>query len=801
MAYYRCGPTAIGSRTSWGPVTSPSSVEPKNFDRPLSGNFDRIFNAFERTNAFEYIRNSFEGGKEEEDRHVGHGDIVVNRKMSSSYERADCALAAQTPCSEDEDFYREKILYSQARQLFPLQEDLADWINKTIGITYLSGENFLDVLDNGVELCQLAAVIHDRAREALDQGLIVGAVPQIRGRCWQRAARRSFFSRDNTENFITFCRDLGVHENLLFESDDLVLHNQPRQVILCLLEVARLATKFNVEPPGLVQLEKEIALEERDSGLESSISGTAWQFRDASPPPEHDKSTAEVPPTSPEPNDSHLSAVDNADAESTKSESTVASTDSDVPLKPTNELDKRVQLVTRLMERGCSCSSGKCSKLLKVKKVGEGRYNIAGRNVFIRLLKGRHMMVRVGGGWDTLEHFLSRHEPCQVRLVTQGTGRSANVLPVALGGAGDTEPPSTTAVEHKPAPATRPSLSPASSRASLREPSASRTVSPVDSKASSVSGKTSPVELRSGRSTRASSKTSSGKSSPLGDPRRTSTPTKTASARSLRSALTLPLKTDSVDGRAPKSPAPRARKQSAPSSFSTPNTPTGRSVRTPPIEYRKSLTTTSLNTTVPKKSRSMSLAHVPKEERKSFCGTDRLNQAKKNRSTSVATTPTETVAARKTRSQSLASTPINEPKKIFNGTNGFAKKTRSMSLATPVDFKPLNKSQSVTVNGAMTQAAIEESIRLSLAATIADETSSKKPFLHIKAKYRSPPPRECRKLWSIGAPVQNLARSDLAVGVPVRASVTPHKRRYTYYKKMYKPMCYELPKPLTVSLV
>ncbi|XP_053616641.1 GAS2-like protein 3 [Plodia interpunctella] len=683
MAHYRCGPTAIGSRTSWGPVSSPVDT---NFDRPLSGNFDRIFNAFERTNAFEYVKNNFEG--KDEERYVGHSDIVVNRKMSSSFERADCALAAQAPCSEDEDFYREKILYSQARQLFPLQEDLADWINKTVGITYLTGENFLDALDNGAELCQLAAVIHDRAREALDQGLIVGPVPAIRGRCWQRAARRSFFSRDNTENFITFCRELGVHENLLFESDDLVLHNQPRQVILCLLEVARLATKFNIEPPGLVQLEKEIAMEERDSGLDSAMSGAGWQFRDASPLPGQDKSILDEPPTTPDPNDTQLSVVDNVDNESTRSGGTVASTDSDVPLKPTNELDKRVQLVTRLMERGCNCGDGKCSKLLKVKKVGEGRYNIAGRNVFIRLLKGRHMMVRVGGGWDTLEHFLSRHEPCQVRLVT-GARR---VLPVPV-----SPPPADT-------------LSPATSLAG--------TLSPVDSKASSISGKVSPVERPR----------SSGKSSP--DIRRTSTP-----KNKLRSALTLPLKQDEN-----KTPA-RTRKQSAPS-FSTPNTPTGRTVKTPPVEYRKSLTSASLVNNTPKKSRSMSLA-VVKDEKKPFCGTDRLNQAKK-KSLSAATTSTETATSitRKTRSQSLASTPTNEPKRPLS-VNGYAKKTRSMSLAAPVEYiKPLNKSISLSTNGPMTQAAIEESIRLSLAASIADEASPKKPFLHIKAKYRSPPPRE-----------------------------------------------------------
>ncbi|VVC86517.1 unnamed protein product [Leptidea sinapis] len=189
-----------------------------------------------------------------------------NRKMSSTF--ADCALAAQSPSSDDEDLYREKTLHSQARQL-----------------------------NNVSERRKFFGRVGQRSG-----ALPISPVPTIRGKCWQRAGRGSFFSRDNAENFITFCRNLGVHENLLFESDDLVVHNQPRQVILCLLEVARLATRYAVEPPGLVQLEKEIAAEECDSGLESSMSG-AWHFRDASPPLTAHSSKVDPTPATPE-NDS-----------------------------------------------------------------------------------------------------------------------------------------------------------------------------------------------------------------------------------------------------------------------------------------------------------------------------------------------------------------------------------------------------------------------------------------------------------------------------------------------------------------
>ncbi|NXL70645.1 GA2L2 protein, partial [Leptocoma aspasia] len=47
-------------------------------------------------------------------------------------------------------------------------------------------------------------------------------------------------------------------------------------------------------------------------------------------------------------------------------------------------------------------------------KISEGKYRVGDSDslIFVRILR-EHVMVRVGGGWDTLEHYLDKHDPCR----------------------------------------------------------------------------------------------------------------------------------------------------------------------------------------------------------------------------------------------------------------------------------------------------------------------------------------------------------------------------------------------------
>lgn len=182
--------------------------------------------------------------------------------------------------ARDVDEFYLRVTQRQEQHLVPLKEDLADWLNKELDVEDITADNFLDKLDNGVVVCRLAKLIQAKAHLCVQQDASTKqTVPKFEFKCWENAKSETFFARDNVDNFLRWCRKLGVNESVMFESDGLVLHSQPRCVVLCLLELGRIASRFGVEPPGLVKLEKEIEEQEAvllgDSGKGSNSSASS----------------------------------------------------------------------------------------------------------------------------------------------------------------------------------------------------------------------------------------------------------------------------------------------------------------------------------------------------------------------------------------------------------------------------------------------------------------------------------------------------------------------------------------------
>lgn len=77
-----------------------------------------------------------------------------------------------------------------------------------------------------------------------------------------------------------------------------------------------------------------------------------------------------------------------------------------------DEIDQAVQTVTQ--ELGGD---------VKLKRLRKGKYQLANtkKNLFVRILRN-HIVVRVGGGWDTLEHYMLTHRDAHTNLSQALTG-------------------------------------------------------------------------------------------------------------------------------------------------------------------------------------------------------------------------------------------------------------------------------------------------------------------------------------------------------------------------------------------
>ena len=150
--------------------------------------------------------------------------------------------------------------------LYAMKEDLAEWFKCLYAEILIDADNFLEVLETGVILCQHANEVRKFTEEQKAKGefeMKSNFVRDIQIPGYDVQFRidvkpGTFLARDNISNFITWTSKMGIPEVLRFETDDLVLRKNERSVVLCLLEVARVGAKFGMLAPTIVQMEEEI---------------------------------------------------------------------------------------------------------------------------------------------------------------------------------------------------------------------------------------------------------------------------------------------------------------------------------------------------------------------------------------------------------------------------------------------------------------------------------------------------------------------------------------------------------------
>lgn len=235
-------------------------------------------------------------------------------------------------------------------------QELCDWFQTTMD---LPADSY--TADDGDP-----ASIVEKFFDSLQSGLLLGnmvtkCAPKTleyktatKGMQFRETAAGTFHARDNIYYFGQCCLKLGLHHVNIFEVEDLVLRRSDRNVVNCLLGLARVGAQNGVKPPQVIQFELDIEAMEAEDKVADAMMEDAYE---------------EV-------------------------------TGTNLPYKPAkgDEIDKALarELNSKKIDLNIKKIEGKT-----------GLYLVHGKRVHVRVVRGT-VLIRVGGGWMDIVSFSNR---------------------------------------------------------------------------------------------------------------------------------------------------------------------------------------------------------------------------------------------------------------------------------------------------------------------------------------------------------------------------------------------------------
>eukprot|EP00041_Stephanoeca_diplocostata_P023880 m.595331 g.595331 ORF g.595331 m.595331 type:complete len:980 (-) comp22401_c0_seq2:320-3259(-) len=276
----------------------------------------------------------------------------------------------------DSKILQMKRMQDRAELDFIYREDIAAWFTKLFDLDEaMTADTVMNCIESGELLCKLAGQVHENLKE-WKYKLKVGKekLDTVQPPVYKsNAAPGSFHARSNLHNFLVWARDLEVP--CLFESSDLIEHKNTNTITSCLMDVARGAPYLKALP-ALIEFEKEMDAYDdagNDDGGDTNNNvddGMNALVQEVAAIVELEKLQTKSPATSPAPSE-----------ESDNEAAAAPPPDDDTDDDDTEEA-------------------------VQVEPAGKGQYWIKGQKMHVRCFNN-HIVVRVGGGWDTLGHYLS----------------------------------------------------------------------------------------------------------------------------------------------------------------------------------------------------------------------------------------------------------------------------------------------------------------------------------------------------------------------------------------------------------